>query len=63
MEQATNRSFSVQAQLIRQMQRDDGLHPCYATPDAEHCAKSEHECCWRHDCYHETEASIADHAA
>jgi hypothetical protein len=54
------RSFSIQAELIRQIQANQGLTPCYATPRADNCSqKKEEQCRWRHDCYHEAEEASA----
>lgn len=46
------RPFSVQAEIIRQIQAGDGQAPCYATPSSEWCDKKK-ECGWRSDCYDE----------
>lgn len=51
MELKKNHLFSMQAELIRQMQVADGLEPCYDTSAVEHCHNA--ECCWRYDCYYE----------
>ena len=45
------RSFSLQAEIIRQIQASDGQTPCYATPTSTQCDKK--ECGWRHDCFDE----------
>ena len=45
------RSFSLQAQIIRQIQINDGQTPCYATCTSSQCDKK--ECGWRHDCFDE----------
>lgn len=46
--------FSIQAELIRQIQAENGDEPCYATPTADNCNKKKEETCrWRHDCYSE----------
>lgn len=44
-------SFSIQAEIIRQIQVNDGQTPCYATPASNQCSKK--ECGWRHDCFDE----------
>lgn len=44
-------SFSIQAEIIRQMQVNDGQTPCYATSASNQCNKK--ECSWRHDCFDE----------
>lgn len=50
----TSQTFSIQAQLIRELQAQEGHEPCYATPVAEYCSqKALEKCCWRYDCYHE----------
>lgn len=49
-------SFSIQAQLIREMQALEGKEPCYASPVAAHCdQKAREKCSWRHDCFDESE--------
>lgn len=48
--------FSLQAELIRQIQVGDGDAPCYATPSVVGCAKT--ECSWRRDCFHEAEGLV-----
>lgn len=53
METNREKSFSLQAQLIREMQTQEGKEPCYATPMARNC--DQEQCCWRHDCFHEVE--------
>lgn len=56
MEMNSSQTFSIQAQLIRELQIQEGHNPCYATPSAEYCQHKEQEkCCWRYDCYHEAE--------
>jgi len=56
MEPEKGYSFSIQAELIRQIQSEHGDIPCYATPNVENCSKKKEETCrWRHDCYHEAE--------
>jgi len=45
------KSFSLQAEIIRQIQTNDGQTPCYATSASKHCDKK--ECGWRHDCFDE----------
>jgi hypothetical protein len=42
---------SLQAEIIRQIQVNDGQTPCYATSASNHCDKK--ECGWRHDCFDE----------
>ena len=49
MDLKKNHLFSMQTELIRQMQVAEGLEPCYDTPAAKHCKNP--ECCWRYDCY------------
>lgn len=44
-------SFSPQAEIIRQIQINDGQTACYATPASNQCDKK--ECGWRHDCFDE----------
>lgn len=56
MDQKREQRFSIQADLIRQIQEENGDIPCYATPSAENCNKKREEACrWRHDCYCEAE--------
>lgn len=56
MEMNSPQIFSIQAQLIRELQTQEGHEPCYATPSAEYCQhKAQEECCWRYDCYYEAE--------
>lgn len=56
MEEETGCRFSMQAELIRQIQEEQGMVPCYATPSAENCdQKKEGACRWRHDCFNEAE--------
>jgi len=44
----TSQTFSIQAQLIRELQAQEGHEPCYATPVAEHCSqKAQEKCCWQ----------------
>lgn len=45
-------SFSLQAQIIRQMQTNDGQTACYATSASNQCENK--ECGWRHDCFDES---------
>lgn len=45
------KSFSMQAEIIRQIQIKDGQTPCYATPTSDRCDNK--ECGWRHDCFDE----------
>ena len=45
------KSFSLQAEIIRQIQTNDGQTPCYATSASKQCDKK--ECGWRHDCFDE----------
>jgi len=60
MEPEKGYSFSIQAELIRQIQEEQGQTPCYATPTADNCSrKKEEQCRWRHDCYCETEEDKA----
>lgn len=60
MEAENEFRFSMQAELIRQIQEEQGLVPCYATPGAENCdRKKEGACRWRHDCFHEAEMDKA----
>lgn len=49
MSEKKNHLFSMQTELIRQMQVADGLEPCYDTPATKHC--KDLDCCWRYDCY------------
>lgn len=59
MELTSKPSFSIQAQLIREMQAREGKEPCYATPAAAHCTTDARgQCSWRHDCFHEAEESM-----
>lgn len=56
MELTSKPSFSIQAQLIREMQVQYGQEPCYGAPAAAHCtADARGQCAWRHDCFHEAE--------
>lgn len=56
MEPEKGFSFSIQAELIRQIQEEHGQVPCYATPTADNCSqKREEQCRWRHDCFNEAE--------
>ncbi|BBI99192.1 hypothetical protein FGKAn22_08850 [Ferrigenium kumadai] len=60
MEEESERSFSMQAELIRQIQEEQGQAPCYATPNSENCdKKKEGACRWRHDCFNEAEMDKA----
>jgi hypothetical protein len=60
MEPEKGHSFSIQAELIRQIQEEHGQTPCYATPTADNCSrKKEEQCRWRHDCYCESEEDKA----
>jgi hypothetical protein len=60
MEEETGRGFSMQAELIRQIQEEQGQVPCYATPNSENCdRKKEGACRWRHDCFNEAEKGQA----
>lgn len=45
------KSISLQAEIIRQIQANDGQTPCYATSAIHQCDKK--ECGWRHDCFDE----------
>jgi len=45
------KSFSLQAEIIRQIQTNDGQTPCYATPASKQCNNK--DCGWRHDCFDE----------
>lgn len=47
--------FSLQAEIIRQIQVKDGKTPCYATPASDWCNNK--ECGWRHDCFDEAHVS------
>lgn len=58
MELKKNHLFSMQTELIRQMQLAEGLEPCYDTPAAEHC--DNRECCWRYDCEGAAKRSAQD---
>lgn len=61
MGEETGRRFSMQAELIRQIQEEQGMYPCYATPNAENCdRKKEGACRWRHDCFQEAETDKAN---
>lgn len=54
MEFTSKPSFSIQAQLIREMQAQEGKEPCYASPASAHCtADARSQCAWRHDCFDE----------
>lgn len=56
MEPEKEQRFSIQADLIRQIQAENGDVPCYATRTTENCdQKKEMGCRWRHDCYCEAE--------
>ncbi|HEX5363078.1 MAG TPA: hypothetical protein VFW59_02320 [Gallionella sp.] len=50
-----NQSFSIQVEMIRQMQSENGQVACYATPATVGCSKKQSECSWRHDCFHDAE--------
>ncbi len=45
------KSFSLQAEIIRQIQINDGHAACYATSAINQCNNK--ECGWRHDCFDE----------
>jgi len=45
------KSFSLQAEIIRQIQTNDGQTPCYATSASKQCNNK--DCGWRHDCFDE----------
>lgn len=47
--------FSLQVELIRQMQAENGQIVCYATPASVRCTKRQSECAWRHDCFLDAE--------
>lgn len=51
--------LSLQAEIIRQIQVNDGLTPCYATPASNECENK--ECGWRYDCFDETSECENDH--
>lgn len=51
VKQDEGKSFSLQAEIIRQIQTNDGQTPCYATSASNQCNNK--ECGWRHDCYDE----------
>lgn len=51
----TTKTFSLQVELIRQIQEENGQAPCYATPAAIGCTKKATECSWRHDCFADAE--------
>lgn len=51
VKQKEGRSFSLQAEIIRQIQTNDGQTPCYATSASNQCNNK--ECGWRHDCFDE----------
>lgn len=51
VKQEEGRSFSLQAEIIRQIQTNDGQTPCYATSASKQCDNK--ECGWRHDCFDE----------
>jgi hypothetical protein len=54
MEIICKSSFSIQAQLIREMQSEYGREPCYATPVSAKCdQRTREKCSWRHDCFDE----------
>lgn len=64
MDEEKGQYFSIQADLIRQIQEEYGDIPCYASPTAENCNKKREEACrWRHDCYCEAEEEVARQAA
>jgi len=48
------RPASIQAEIIRQIQANDGQKPCYATSAINYCDNK--ECGWRHDCFEEVGA-------
>lgn len=50
-EPAQTPQFSPEAQVIRQLQKDEGNVPCYATPVSSLCNRK--ECGLRHDCFEE----------
>jgi len=56
---------SIQVALIRQLQAEAGLEPCYATTATNRCGKT--DCCWRFDCYDESgdamDALVYSHAS
>ncbi|MBI1886769.1 MAG: hypothetical protein HYS19_00070 [Nitrosomonadales bacterium] len=43
------RSPSIQVEIIRQIQINNGQAPCYATSATDYCDKK--ECGWRSDCF------------
>lgn len=45
------KSFSLQAEIIRQIQINDGQTACYATAASNRCDNK--RCGWRHDCFEE----------
>ena len=45
------KSFSLQAEIIRQIQINDGQTACYATSASRQCDNK--DCGWRHDCFDE----------
>ncbi len=45
------KSFSLQAEIIRQIQVNSGQTPCYGTSNSNYCDKK--ECGWRGDCFDE----------
>lgn len=51
VKQEEGRSFSLLAEIIRQIQTNDGQTPCYATSASNQCNNK--ECGWRHDCFDE----------
>jgi len=51
----TKTGFSLQVELIRQIQSDNGQEACYATPATVGCTKKQNECSWRHDCFQDAE--------
>lgn len=51
VKQDEGKSFSLQAEIIRQIQTNDGQTPCYATSASKQCDNK--ECGWRHDCFDE----------
>lgn len=56
----TNTGFSLQVELIRQIQADNGQTICYATPTSVGCTKKQNECTWRHDCFLDAEEQDED---
>ena len=54
-EMDTKSGFSLQVQLVRQIQSNNGQEACYATPATVGCTKKQNECSWRHDCFQDAE--------